>query len=81
VLLDNNTIHVHIYIIVTLFFPVATHVHLAIYIYTRTCVQYGMEMRRNLFVDLLAHEINGYRRFLPANIKHYLSRITERSIQ
>ena len=27
------------------------------------------------------HERNGYRRFLPANIKYYLSRITERSIK
>ena len=52
-----------------------------IYIYTRTCVHDGMEMRQNLFVDLLAHERNGYRRFLPTDIKHYLSRITERSIQ
>ena len=52
-----------------------------IYIYTRTYVQDGMEMRRNLFVDLLAHERNEYRRFLPADIKYYLSRITERSIQ
>ena len=38
-------------------------------------------MRRNLFVDLLAHERNGYRRFLPTDIKHYLGRITERSIK
>jgi hypothetical protein len=30
-------------------------------------------MRRSLFVDLLAHERNGYQRFLPADIKHYLS--------
>ena len=35
-------------------------------------------MQRNLFVDLLAHEINGYWRFLLANIKHYLSHITEK---
>jgi hypothetical protein len=42
---------------------------------------YCMEMRRNLFVDLLAHERNGYQRFLPADIKHYLSHITERSIK
>ena len=40
-----------------------------------------MEMRRSLFVDLLAHERNVYRRFLSADIKHYLSHITERSIQ
>ncbi|CAN6345821.1 unnamed protein product, partial [Urochloa humidicola] len=40
----------------------------------------GVEMRNNLFIDLLAHERNGYRRFLPADVKHYLSRITERSI-
>ena len=39
-------------------------------IYTRDCVQDGMEMRRNLFVDLLAHKRNGYRRFLYADIKH-----------
>jgi len=38
-------------------------------------------MRRNLFVDLLAHERNGYRRFLSTDIKHYLGRITERSIK
>jgi len=35
-------------------------------------------MRRNLFVDLLAHERNGYQRFLPTDIKHYLGRITEK---
>ena len=29
-----------------------------------------MEMWRDLFVDLLAHERNGYRRFLSADIKH-----------
>ena len=45
------------------------------------CVQDYMEMQRNLFMDLLAHERNGYRRFLPANIKYYLSRITEMSIK
>ena len=27
-----------------------------IYIYTRTCVQDGVEMWRNLFMDLLTHE-------------------------
>jgi hypothetical protein len=32
-----------------------------IYIYTQTCVRDGTEMRRNLFVDLLAHKRNGYR--------------------
>jgi hypothetical protein len=41
----------------------------------------GMEMRQNLSVDLLAHERNRYQRFLPADIKHYLSRITEKSIK
>ena len=51
-----------------------------IYKYTRTCIQDSMEMRRNLFVDLLAQERNKYRKFLPADIKYYLSRITERSI-
>ena len=45
------------------------------------CVQDYMEMQQNLFVDLLAHEKNVYRRFLSADIKHYLSHITERSIQ
>jgi hypothetical protein len=40
-----------------------------------------MEMRRNLFMVLLAHERNEYRRFLPGNIKYYLSRIKERSIK
>jgi hypothetical protein len=49
-----------------------------IYIYTRTYVQDGMEMRRNLFMDLSTHERNGYQRFLPTDIKHYLSRITEK---
>jgi hypothetical protein len=38
-------------------------------------------MRRNLFVELLVHERNGYQRYLPADIKHYLSRITKRYIQ
>ena len=51
-----------------------------IYIYTQTCVQDGMKMRQNLFVDLLVYERNRYRRFLSADIKHYLSRITERSM-
>ena len=37
-----------------------------IYIYTRTCVQDGVEIWRNLFIDLLMHRKNGYRRFLPA---------------
>jgi hypothetical protein len=36
-----------------------------------------MEMWWNLFVELLAHKRNGYRRFLLADIKHYLSSITE----
>jgi hypothetical protein len=49
-----------------------------IYIYIRTYVQDGMEIRRNLFMNLLAHKRNG---FLPIDIKHYLSRITERCIQ
>ena len=35
-------------------------------------------MRRNLFVDLLVHERNGYRKFLSADIKHYRSHITEK---
>ena len=30
-------------------------------------------MQQNLFVDLLAHERNEYRRFLLADIKHYLA--------
>ena len=58
-----------------------THVTgINIYIYTRTCVQDGMKMRQNLFVDLLAYERNRYRRFLSVDIKYYLSRITEKSI-
>ena len=36
------------------------------------------EMRQNLFVDLLAHRRNGYRRLFPADIKYYLSRIMEK---
>ena len=40
-----------------------------------------MEMRQNLFVDLLAYEINEYRRFLLADIKHYLRYIMKRSIE
>ena len=52
-----------------------------IYIYTRTCVHDGTEMWRNLFVDLLVHERNRYRRFLAADIKHYLRRIMKRSIK
>jgi len=31
-------------------------------------------------MDLLAHERNGYRRILFADIKYYLSRITKKSI-
>ena len=49
-----------------------------IYIYTRTCVQDGVEMWWNLFMDLLAHERNGYRRILSADIKYYLSHITKK---
>ena len=66
------------------FFKTRSIIHVTgtnIYIYTRTYVQNYMEMQRNLFMDLLAHERNGYRRFLPPNIKYYLSRITEMSIQ
>jgi hypothetical protein len=40
-----------------------------------------MEMRQNLFVDLLAQERNVNQRFLPADIKHCLNRITEMFIQ
>jgi hypothetical protein len=46
-----------------------------------TGIQDAIEMWRTLFVDLLAHERNGYMRFLSTDIKHYLSRITERYIQ
>ena len=46
-----------------------THVTgINIYIYTQTCVQDGMKMRQNLFVDLLAYERNRYRRFFSADI-------------
>jgi hypothetical protein len=38
-------------------------------------------MRRNPFVDLLEHEKNRYRMFLPTDIKHYLNRITKMTIQ
>jgi hypothetical protein len=48
-----------------------------IYIYTRTYVYDGMEMRRNLFMDLLVREKMDIRVF-SANIKYYLSRITEK---
>ena len=37
-------------------------------------------MQQNLFMDLLAHERNGYRRILSADIKYYLSHITKKSI-
>jgi hypothetical protein len=37
-----------------------------IYIYARTCVQDGVKICRNLFMDLLTHGKNGYRRFLLA---------------
>ena len=37
-----------------------------------------MEMQWNLFMDLLAHERNEYRRILSADIKYYLSRITKK---
>jgi hypothetical protein len=52
-----------------------------VYKYTRTCVQDGTEMRWNLFVVLLAHKRNEYQILLPADIKHYLSCIKERSIK
>ena len=59
-----------------------THVTgINIYIYTRTYVQDDMEMRQNLFLDLLAYEKNRYRRFLSIDIKHYFSRNMEKSIQ
>jgi hypothetical protein len=68
--------------IIEIFTRNITHVTgIDIYICTRTCVQGGMAMRQNLFMDLLVHEINGYQIFLSADIKYYLSRITERSIQ
>ena len=62
--------------------PVTTHGHEPICIYTRVCVYMIIwKMQRNLFIDLLAHERNGYRRILSADIKYYLSRITKKSIQ
>jgi len=45
------------------------------------CIRDGMKMRWNLFVDLLVHERNGYRRFISVDIKYYLSRIMQMSIQ
>ena len=39
------------------------------------------EMRHNLFVNLLTHKRNRYRRFLPTDIKYYLSYITKKSIK
>jgi hypothetical protein len=46
-----------------------------------TGIQDAIEMWRNLFVDLLAHERNRYMRFLSTDIKHYLNRTMKRSIQ
>ena len=66
------------------FFKTRSIIHVTgtnIYIYTRTYVQNYMEMQRNLFMDLLAHERNGYRRILFIDIKYYLSRIMKKSIQ
>ena len=66
------------------FFNTRSIIHVTgtnIYIYTRTYVQDYMEMQRNLFMDLLAHKRNEYRRILSPDIKYYLSRITEKSIQ
>ena len=37
-----------------------------IYIYTRICVHNGVEIQWNLFMNLLTHGKNGYRRFLSA---------------
>ena len=34
-------------------------------------------MRQNLFVDLLAYERNGYRRFLPTDTESLYSRVCE----
>ena len=49
-----------------------------LHIYSNLCVQDYMEMQRNLFMDLLAHERNRYRRILSADIKYYLSHITKK---
>jgi hypothetical protein len=47
---------------------------------SRTCIHDDMEMLRNLFVDSLVHEKNGYKIFLPVDIKHYLSRVSQKGL-
>ena len=38
-------------------------------------------MRENFIIDMLASDLNDYRELLPANVKDYLSRITDKNIK
>ena len=38
-------------------------------------------MRENFIIDMLASDLNAYRKLLPANVKDYLSRITDKNIK
>jgi lysyl-tRNA synthetase class II len=44
-------------------------------------LQDALAMRRNFFVDLVAHEANAWRKHLPSIVKHYLRRITGKNIE
>ena len=38
-------------------------------------------MRENFIIDVLASDLNAYWKLLPANVKDYLSRITDKNIK
>jgi len=38
-------------------------------------------MRKNFIIDVLASDLNDYQKLLPANVKDYLSRITNKNIK
>jgi len=38
-------------------------------------------MRENFIIDVLASDLNAYWKPLPANVKDYLSRITDKNIK
>jgi hypothetical protein len=40
----------------------------------------AIKMRRDFFINLLAHEANAWKKNLPTIVEHYLSRIIGRKI-
>jgi hypothetical protein len=44
-------------------------------------LQDALAMRRNFFVDLVAHKVNAQRKRLPSIVKYNLRRITGKNIE